>query len=292
MKTKKYYIGQKGAGGVTTKAIVIMYVVLILICAIFLIPLCWMIATAFKSSYQTYNELDKFWPAPWTIQNFKDIFLTTPMLGFIKNSVIVTSTSIIGTLLSTTLAGYAFGRLKWKGRDGVFMVVLIAMMIPSQAIMIPQYMVFQKAHLINTLFPLIVPSWLAASTKGAFYIFTIRQFIMSIPHDIDEAAKIDGCGYFKIYSKILIPLLTPAIGSVVVFSFIENWNNFLSALIYLNDEAKFTLPIGIQYFQTQTFVDWNKIMGASIISVIPAIIVLFVGQKYLIKGVNLSASKG
>ncbi|MGH4036872.1 MAG: carbohydrate ABC transporter permease [Sphaerochaeta sp.] len=292
MKTKKYYIGQKGAGGVTTRAIVIMYVVLILICAIFLIPLCWMIVTAFKSSYQTYNELDKFWPDPWTIQNFKDIFLTTPMLSFIKNSVIVTSTSIIGTLLSTTLAGYAFGRLKWKGRDAVFMVVLIAMMIPSQAIMIPQYMVFQKAHLINTLFPLIVPSWLAASTKGAFYIFTIRQFIMSIPHDIDEAAKIDGCGYFKIYSKILIPLLTPAIGSVIVFSFIENWNNFLSALIYLNDEAKFTLPIGIQYFQTQTFVDWNKIMGASIISVIPAIIVLFVGQKYLIKGVNLSASKG
>lgn len=292
MKTKKFYIGQKGAGGVTTRAIVIMYVVLILICAIFLIPLCWMIVTAFKSSYQTYNELDKFWPDPWTIQNFKDIFLTTPMLSFIKNSVIVTSTSIIGTLLSTTLAGYAFGRLKWKGRDAVFMVVLIAMMIPSQAIMIPQYMVFQKAHLINTLFPLIVPSWLAASTKGAFYIFTIRQFIMSIPHDIDEAAKIDGCGYFKIYSKILIPLLTPAIGSVIVFSFIENWNNFLSALIYLNDEAKFTLPIGIQYFQTQTFVDWNKIMGASIISVIPAIIVLFVGQKYLIKGVNLSASKG
>jgi len=292
MKTKKYYIGQKGAGGVTTRAIIIMYVVLILICAIFLIPLCWMIVTAFKSSYQTYNELDKFWPDPWTIQNFKDIFLTTPMLSFIKNSVIVTSTSIIGTLLSTTLADYAFGRLKWKGRDAVFMVVLIAMMIPSQAIMIPQYMVFQKAHLINTLFPLIVPSWLAASTKGAFYIFTIRQFIMSIPHDIDEAAKIEGCGYFKIYSKILIPLLTPAIGSVIVFSFIENWNNFLSALIYLNDEAKFTLPIGIQYFQTQTFVDWNKIMGASIISVIPAIIVLFVGQKYLIKGVNLSASKG
>lgn len=292
MKTKKYYIGQKGAGGVTTRAIIIMYVVLILICAIFLIPLCWMIVTAFKSSYQTYNELDKFWPDPWTIQNFKDIFLTTPMLSFIKNSVIVTSTSIIGTLLSTTLAGYAFGRLKWKGRDAVFMVVLIAMMIPSQAIMIPQYMVFQKAHFINTLFPLIVPSWLAASTKGAFYIFTIRQFIMSIPHDIDEAAKIEGCGYFKIYSKILIPLLTPAIGSVIVFSFIENWNNFLSALIYLNDEAKFTLPIGIQYFQTQTFVDWNKIMGASIISVIPAIIVLFVGQKYLIKGVNLSASKG
>ena len=292
MKTKKYYIGQKGAGGVTTRAIIIMYVVLILICAIFLIPLCWMIVTTFKSSYQTYNELDKFWPDPWTIQNFKDIFLTTPMLSFIKNSVIVTSTSIIGTLLSTTLAGYAFGRLKWKGRDAVFMVVLIAMMIPSQAIMIPQYMVFQKAHFINTLFPLIVPSWLAASTKGAFYIFTIRQFIMSIPHDIDEAAKIEGCGYFKIYSKILIPLLTPAIGSVIVFSFIENWNNFLSALIYLNDEAKFTLPIGIQYFQTQTFVDWNKIMGASIISVIPAIIVLFVGQKYLIKGVNLSASKG
>lgn len=287
-----YYIGQQGVGKVKRKSIFFLYLALIIFCAIFLLPLLWMVVTSFKTSYQTYNQIEIFWPQPWTIENFVEIFTETPMLGFIKNSVIVTLVSIIGTVLSTTLAGYAFGRLNWKGRDSVFMVVLIAMMIPSQAIMIPQYMVFQKFHLVNTLFPLIIPSWLAASTKGAFYIFTVRQFIMSIPHDIDEAAKIDGCGYLTIYRRILLPLLTPALGAIIVFSFMENWNNFLGALIYLNDEAQFTLPIGIQYFQTQNFVDWNKIMCASIISVIPCIIVLFMGQKYLIKGVNLSASKG
>lgn len=287
-----YYIGQQGVGKVKRKSIFFLYLALIIFCAIFLLPLLWMVVTSFKTSYQTYNQIEIFWPQPWTIENFVEIFTETPMLGFIKNSVIVTLVSIVGTVLSTTLAGYAFGRLNWKGRDSVFMVVLIAMMIPSQAIMIPQYMVFQKFHLVNTLFPLIIPSWLAASTKGAFYIFTVRQFIMSIPHDIDEAAKIDGCGYLTIYRRILLPLLTPALGAIIVFSFMENWNNFLGALIYLNDEAQFTLPIGIQYFQTQNFVDWNKIMCASIISVIPCIIVLFMGQKYLIKGVNLSASKG
>jgi multiple sugar transport system permease protein len=290
--TKDYYIGDQGSGKATRFGIVFLYIALVVICAIFLVPLAWMISTAFKTPYQTYNQQQIFFPAPWTILNFVEVFTETPMLVFIKNSVIVTSLSIIGVLLSTTLAAYSFGRLRWKGRDALFVVVLLAMMIPPQAIMIPQYLVFQKLHLINTLFPLIVPSWFASSTKGAFYIFTLRQFIMSIPYDIDEAAKIDGCGYFKIYQKILMPLLTPAIGAIIVFSFIENWNNFLGALIYLNDEATYTLPIGIQYFQTQTFVDWNKIMCASLISVVPAIIVLFLGQKYLIKGVNLSASKG
>ncbi len=290
--SKNYYIGQQGVGNAKPKSIILLYLVLFIFCAIFLIPLCWMIVTSFKTSYQTYSQIEIFWPHPWTLENFRDIFTETPMATFIRNSVIVTSISIVGTLFSTTLAGYSFGRLNWRGRDAVFMVVLIAMMIPSQAIMIPQYMVFQKFHLVNTLYPLMIPSWLAASTKGAFYIFTVRQFVMSIPHDIDEAAKIDGCGYLSIYRRILLPLLTPAIGAIIVFSFIENWNNFLGALIYLNDESQFTLPIGIQYFQTQNFVDWNKIMCASLISVIPCIIVLFVGQKYLIKGVNLSASKG
>jgi multiple sugar transport system permease protein len=289
---EKYYIGQKGTGQASSRSIMFLYIALVFICALFLIPLCWMIVTSFKTSYQTYNEPSIFWPHPWTIQNFVEIFSATPMLVFIKNSIIVTLLSIVGTVFSTTLAGYGFGRLKWKGRDAIFMIVLAAMMIPSQSIMIPQYLVFQKFHMINTLFPLIIPNWLAASTKGAFYIFLIRQFIMSIPHDIDEAAKIDGCGYMMIYRLIILPLLKPAIGSVIVFSFIENWNNFLGALIYLNEESKFTLPIGIQYFQTQNFIDWNKVMGASLISVIPAIIVLFIGQKFLIKGVNLSASKG
>lgn len=288
----KYYIGQQTIHKAKPLAITLLYVALGAIVFLFLIPLFWMIITSFKTPYQTYNVQDKFWPAPWTFQNFIDVVTQTPMLVFFKNSVLVTVLSIVGTLISTTFAAYAFARLKWVGRDVLFIVVLLAMMIPPQATMIPQYLVFQKLHMINTLYPLIVPSWLASSAKGAFYIFTLRQFIMSIPTDIDEAAKIDGCGYFAIYSKMILPLITPSLGAIIVFSFMENWNEFLGALIYLNDEMKFTLPIGIQYFQTQNFVDWNKIMVASLISVIPAIVVMFIGQKYLIKGISLSASKG
>ena len=290
--SNKYFIGQQGVGHAKNWKIALVYIFLVTLALVFLFPLIWMILTTFKTPDQTFNHKEIFWPTPWTMENVIKVFSETPLMLFVKNSVIVTFFSIIGAVISSTLAGFAFGRLKFRFRNSLFLLVLLGMMIPSQATMIPRYLIFQKLRMIDTLIPLILPSWLAASVQGAFYIFIVRQFVMSIPKDIDEAAKIDGCGYFKIYSKIIMPLLVPAIGSILIFSFLENWGNFLDALIYLNSESNFTLPIGIQYFQTQDFVDWNKIMCASLVSAVPAIVLLFSGQKYLIKGVNLSASKG
>ncbi|MCY1151513.1 MAG: carbohydrate ABC transporter permease [Sphaerochaetaceae bacterium] len=292
LKKSKYSLGQLKTVKSSQLAVIINYTILIILGVFFLIPFFWMIITAFKTPYQTYNNPDLFFPSPWTMQNFKDVFAQSPVLYFIKNSVVVTFFSVIGAVISSTLAGYGFGRLRWKGREVIFSIVLIGMMVPKQAIMIPVYLNFQKLGLINTLYPLILPSVFSASVKGAFYIFTIRQFIMIIPRDIDEAAEIDGCGPFRIYYRIILPLLTPAIGSILVFSFMENWNNFLDAIIYLNDELKYTLAIGIQYFKTQSMTDWNKIMCISIISLLPAIIVFFLGQKRLVNGINLNASKG
>lgn len=290
--SSRYSIGQLKTVKASKIRVWINYIVLIAFSVFFLIPFFWMIVTAFKTPEQTYNAPEILLPAPWTAQNFIDVFNQSPVLSFLNNSIIVTVTSVIGAVFSATLAGYGFGRLKWKGRDAVFLLVLIGMMIPKQAIMVPVYLVFQKLGMVDTLLPLILPSWFAASMKGAFYIFTVRQFIMAIPHEIDEAASIDGCGPFRIYFNVILPLLTPAIGSVLVFSFMENWNNFLDAIIYLNSEMKYTLAIGIQYFKMQTFTDWNKILCVSLISLVPAIIVFFIGQKRLVNGVNLSASKG
>ncbi|MGD1823591.1 MAG: carbohydrate ABC transporter permease [Pleomorphochaeta sp.] len=292
LKKSKYSLGQLKTVKSSVLAVFLNYFILICLGCFFLVPFLWMIITAFKTPYQTYNNPELFFPKPWTVQNFRDVFIQSPVLSFIKNSVIVTFFSVIGAVVSSTLAGYGFGRLKWKGREVVFSIVLMGMMIPKQAIMIPVYLNFQKLGLINTLYPLILPSVFSASVKGAFYIFTIRQFIMVIPSDIDEAAEIDGCGPFRIYSRIILPLLTPAIGSILVFSFMENWNNFLDAIIYLNDELKYTLAIGIQYFKTQSITDWNKIMCISLISLVPAIVVFFLGQKKLVNGIALSGSKG
>ena len=288
----KYSLGQLKTVKASYVHILLNYAVLILFSVIFLIPLFWMICTAFKTPDQTFNHPEIFLPDPWTVQNFIEMFQQTPVLTFVRNSFIVTVLSIIGAVISTSLAAYAFGRLRWRFREALFSLVMIGMMVPKQAIMIPLYLVFQKLGLVNSISPLIIPSWFAASTKCAFYIFTIRQFIMTIPHEVDEAAQIDGCGIFRIYLRIIMPLLKPVLGTVMVFSFMENWNNFLDAIIYLNDESQYTLAIGIQYFQMQNFTDWNKIMCVSLISIIPVVAVFFFGQKYFVKGINLSVSKG
>ena len=292
MNSKKSSIRKIGLGHSSLLRVVFTYIGLCAVAFFFLVPLFWMVITAMKSTDQTFNHPELFFPQPWTFENFVSIFTETPMLIFVKNSVIVTLFCVLGAVISTSLVAFAFGRLHWVGRDILFVVLLTAMMVPVQATMIPVFLVFQKLGLVNTFSPLIIPSWLAASPKGAFFVFMLRQFIMSIPFDIDESARIDGCGFFKIYSRMILPLLKPAISAVAVFSFMDNWNNFLGALIYLNKESKFTIPIGIQYFQTQEFVDWNRLMGAALVSIIPALIIFFLSQKYLIKGVTLSGSKG
>lgn len=290
MKTS-FYFGHE-INNASLMRVILRYTILTIISALFIIPLLWMIATAFKTSYQMHNQQHIFWPRPWTLDNMISVFKTTKMARFVMNSILVTAMSMLGAIISTSLAAFAFGRLKWKGRNAVFLLVFVMMMIPEQTIMIPQYLIFQKLGLVNTLWPLILPSWLAAGIGCPMYIFMLRQFILTISPDIDEAAKIDGCGPFKIFLKMILPLLTPALGSVLVFSFLGNWNDFLGALIYLNKESSFTISIGIQYFKMQNIIDWNRIMCAALVSVFPALLVLFFGQKHLVKGVNLSASKG
>lgn len=266
----------------------ILYLILTVSGFFFLLPFLWMVSTALKLTNQTYIYPPVWIPHPATFTNFIEAFQVAPLARFIWNSCVVTSLAVVGTVISTALVAYSFGRLRWPGRNFLFVILLTSMMLPAQVTMIPVFLIFHKFGMVgNTLKPLIVPSFFCAGLQGAFYVFLVRQFVMTIPRELDEAARIDGCGFVKIFSRIVVPLVKPALGAVAVFSFMENWNEFMTALIYLNDKMKYTLPIGLQYFKFEDTVNWNQLMSASLIALIPCIVIFFIGQRYFMRGVTL-----
>lgn len=270
----------------------ILYICLAIIGIIFISPLLWVVSTAFKTVEETYGSQITWIPNPVTFKHFIKLFTEYPFFIFIKNSIFVTFFSVIGTVISCSMVAYAFARLNWFGKNIFFIVLLATMMIPQQVTMIPLFILFNKIGWVNTFKPLIIPQFFAGGVEGALYVFILRQFIRSIPRELDEAAKIDGCGYFKIYTHIIMPLLKPALGTVAVFSFMLHWNEFMMPLIYLNDESKFTLPVGLQYFKLQDFILYNELMSSSLLALLPCIIIFFMCQKYFIRGIDLKAGKG
>ena len=271
---------------------IILYICLTIIGIIFISPLLWVVSTAFKTVEETYGSQIAWIPNPVTFKHFIKLFTEYPFFIFFKNSIFVTFFSVIGTVISCSMVAYAFARLNWFGKDMFFIVLLATMMIPSQITMIPLFILFNKIGWVNTFRPLIIPQFFAGGAEGGLYVFILRQFMRTIPRELDEAAKIDGCSYFKIYMHIIMPLSKPALGAVAVFSFMLHWNEFMMPLIYLNDESKFTLPVGLQYFKLQDFILYNELMGASLVALLPCIILFFMCQKYFIRGIDLKAGKG
>jgi len=208
---------------------------------------------------------------------------------YLLNTIIITVLGITGVLLSSTLVAYAFARFRFPGRDVLFLIMISTMMIPVQVTMIPTFILFKYLGWIDTFAPLIVPTFFGG---GAFNIFLMRQFFMTIPYELDDAAKIDGCNYFQIFSIILLPLVKPALATVAIFGFVYNWNDFLNPLIYLNSTSNYTLALGLQTFTTMYGTDYNLMMAASTIVLLPILIVFFFGQRYFIEGVATSGLKG
>ncbi|HRU39272.1 MAG TPA: carbohydrate ABC transporter permease, partial [Candidatus Goldiibacteriota bacterium] len=196
---------------------------------------------------------------------------------------------IVGVLLSSTFVAYGFARFKFPGRDLLFLLMVSTMMIPVQVTMIPTFILFKYAGWIDTFAPLIIPTFFGG---GAFNIFLMRQFFMTIPVELDEAAKIDGCNYFQIFWIILVPLVKPALATIAIFGFVYNWNDFLNPLIYLNSTSNYTLALGLQTFTTMYGTDYNLMMAASTIVLLPILITFFFGQRYFIEGVATSGLKG
>jgi ABC-type glycerol-3-phosphate transport system permease component len=207
----------------------------------------------------------------------------------LKNSLLITTTTIVGAMLSSSMAAYAFARLRFKGRDLWFMIVLATMMLPGYVTMIPVYIIFRHLGWINTLKPLIVPSFLGG---GAFYIFLLRQYLMTIPYDLDDAARIDGCSNLRIYWNILMPLARPALGAVAIFLFIGHWNDFFGPLIYLHSQQNFTLALGLYRFKGPYTTEWNYLMAATLMVAVAPLIIFFLFQRYFIEGLVMTGIKG
>ncbi|WP_313800444.1 carbohydrate ABC transporter permease [Cytobacillus sp.] len=264
-----------------------VYTLLILLSILFLAPFIWMVTTALKAPDELYQYPPKLLPSIWHFENFLNAWNSQPFNLYLVNSLIVTVFTTIGQIISSTLVAYGFARFKFKGRDFLFIILLATMMIPWDVTMIPQYMAFNMFGWINSLKALIIPSWFGS----AFYIFLLRQFIMSIPKELDEAARMDGANVFQIYYKIYLPLVWPVIVLIAVFNILGTWNDYLGPLIFLNDQSKYTLTLGLAQFKGVHDVDTNGIMAVTfLISIVP-LILFFLAQKKIVEGVQSTSLK-
>lgn len=265
-----------------------IYLVVNILAFVMLMPLFWMISTSLKPNEQVYLIPPKWIPNPIVWSNYPRAFSFAPFGLFIKNSTIIAVVCVIGVVFSSSLAGFSFAKLRWPGRDLLFFILLSTMMLPGQVTMIPIFIFFKKLGWINTFYPLTVPSFFGG---GAFNIFLMRQFFLTIPYELDEAARIDGASFFKIYSAIELPLSKPVITAISIFTFIGAWNEFMGPLIYLNDSSKYTIQLGLRMFQADFSADWSALMAMSIVAALPCIILFFVAQRYFIQGIVLTGLK-
>lgn len=260
---------------------VIIYAILLLFCAAFLTPFIYMISIALSSDATANKAAYTIVPLEFEFSNFIRIFTESDVPVWLKNSLILTAANTVFTLISSSMVAYGFARFRAKGKSIIFMILLSTMMIPTQVTLIPQFMIFKNFGWINTMLPLIIPNLFGSP----FYIFMLRQFIMRLPISLDEAAKIDGMSYWGIYSRIVLPLIKPALAAVAIFAVMGNWNWFFEPMIYLNQTLKYPLSIGVQILSAVGHAGqlplWNLMMAAAMILVIPMVLLFFLGQKHM-----------
>ena len=265
------------------------YVLLFTVAAVLLMPFVWMISTSLKGNEEIFAIPPTWIPEQPRWQNYADVFERIPFLLYLRNTTLITLVTIVGTVLSSSLVAYAFACLRWPGRDRAFLFVLGTMMIPLHVIMVPMYVIFKELHWLNTYKPLIVPAFLGG---GAFNIFLLRQFFLSIPKELFDAARIDGCSELRVYWSIAMPLARPALVTVALLTFMFAWNDFMGPLIYLTDQSKNTLAVGLAMFVGQHGTDWAVLMAASVLMMIPMVIIFVLFQRYFIESFMTSGMKG
>ncbi len=265
------------------------YIILIGISFICLVPFYWMIRSSLMDMSQIFTMPPVWIPSPIRFSNYKEALTMLPFAKYFVNTLFIVVLTVLGTVITSSLCAYSFSRIDWKGRDTVFGIMLTAMMIPFAVTLIPTFIGWEKIGLVNTYAPLIIPAWFGG---GVFNVFLLRQFFRTIPKELDEAALIDGANHFIIYSKIIIPLSKPSLVVVGLFSFMGSWNDFLGPLVYLNDSDKFTLSLGLMQFNGMYTAQWQYMMAASAVVVLPIVIIFFAGQKYFIEGITMTGMKG
>jgi ABC-type glycerol-3-phosphate transport system permease component len=260
---------------------------------IFIFPFVWTVSSSLKSPAQIFTFPPALVPIPPQWVNYATVLQKVPYGTWVLNSVIVVILSTSGVVVTSSVVAYSFARFEYRGRDLLFLATLGTMMLPAQVTLIPQFVLFNALGFINTLLPLWVPAWFGG---GAFFIFLLRQFFLSLPADLDEAAMIDGANVLQVYWSILLPLCKPALATVAIISFIDSWNDFLGPLIYLNTPNRFTVAVGLSFFQNVPEAAGEPLqhllMAASVIAIVPPLILFFSFQRYFVQGIVLSGIKG
>ncbi|MCM3110983.1 carbohydrate ABC transporter permease [Lederbergia lenta] len=265
-----------------------VYIILIIFAAMYIIPFLWLLSGSLKTSSELFTHPPIWIPKQLQWSNFTTAFSEFPFLLYLKNTLIITFSTIIGAVFSNSLIAYGFSRIEWKFRDGVFILVLATLMLPFQVTMIPLFVLFKNFGWIGTYLPLIVPAFFG----NPFFIFLLRQFFIGIPKELSESAKIDGASEFTIYWKIIMPLSKPILTTVVIFAFIGAWGDFIGPLIFLSDNKLYTLSLGIQQIMSENDPRWTLLMAVGVAMTLPVIIVFFVMQKYFIQGITFTGTKG
>jgi multiple sugar transport system permease protein len=260
---------------------------LIAAAALFLAPVVFIGLTALMTTKQALSP--RLWPEPFAWGNFIDVFETAPLWKWAFNSFLYASLGTLGLLVSSIPVAYAFSRLRWRGRDAVFLIVLVALMLPPQVTVVPLYVMWAKLDLVGSLWPLILPNWFG----DAFAIFLLRQFFLTIPQEYIDAARVDGCGELRILLTVVLRLAKPAIAAVALFSILYTWNDFFLPLLYLSDNPdNWVASIGLSQFRSLHQVQWNLVMAATLLVMLPVIILFFLAQKAFVQGVTLTGVKG
>ena len=264
------------------------HVALILLSAVFMIPFFWLVSSSFKTDAQILRFPPEWIPSPLTFANYPNGLTFIPFWRCLMNTGLICVCSVTGALLSCSLVAYGLTRIRWSGRTTLFYLLLATMMLPHQVTMVPLFVVFARLEWVDTFLPLIVPHFFGS----AFYVFLMRQFFLTLPFELTEAARLDGCTEWDIYRRIVLPLSKPVLATVGLFVFLATWNDFLGPLIYLADESKYTLSLALASFSSQYGSYPGMLMAVTTVITVPIIILFFFAQRTFIQGITLTGIKG
>lgn len=267
---------------------ILAYAMLFLGASIVMIPFAWLLSTSLKDASKIFLDPPQWIPDPVRWDNYKQAFSVMPFPRYLLNTCKITFSCLVLQVLSCSIVAFGFARMRFPGRNLLFMMVLATMMLPAQVTMIPVFKIWAKLGFYDTFVPLILPS----AFGSAFFIFLLRQYFMTIPIEMDEAARIDGANTFQVWWKVLLPQVKPALAAVAVLSFMTHWNDFMGPLIYTTNPNNRTLALALWSFQGQYATDWHLLMAASTVVMLPLLILFFSAQKYFIQGVVISGVKG
>jgi ABC-type glycerol-3-phosphate transport system permease component len=254
---------------------------------LFLLPLFWMVSSSLKPEYQVLQYPPRWLPDPIRWANYAEALTYVPFGRYTLNTLFIASMTIFGHLLSCTVVAYAFARLRAPGKEFLFLVLLATLMLPYPVTMIPIYIGFETVGWVNSFLPLIVPAFFGS----AFYIFLMRQFFLTLPLELEDAARVDGANTLQIIWHVILPISKPALATVAIFTFQASWNDFLGPLIYLHDQTKYTVSLGLSFFRSSYDVQWAYLMAASLVTMLPVIILFFFAQRLFIEGITLTGIK-